>query len=82
MTRRDLAWRGIGVATFVTAITVGLSIRPGEEGVLGLPAFGLALFGLVLIVQGRHVPAAFRVERGRHRALVQTIRDRRRQRSG
>ncbi|MEG3125690.1 hypothetical protein [Sphingomonas sp. GB1N7] len=80
MTRRDFAWRGIGVGAFATAIALGLTIRPGEEAVLGLPAFGLALFGLVLIVQGRRVPAALRVERGRHRALAQTIRDRRRRR--
>jgi hypothetical protein len=42
----------------------------------------VALIGLVLIVQGKRVAAAVRVERSRHRALLAAIRARRARRSG
>ncbi|WP_174287239.1 hypothetical protein [Sphingomonas bacterium] len=76
MTRRSLAWRGVGVGLFAIATALGIGAR--GDIVLGLPAFGLALVGIVLVVQGRRVPAALRVERSRHRTLAHSIRDRRR----
>lgn len=80
MTRRDLAWRSAGVALFATATAIGL--QDGLSGDVKLLGFALALVGLVLIVQGRRVPAAWRIERSRHRALTQAIHARRRGGSG
>ncbi len=82
MTRRDLAWRASGAALFAAAATVGFISRGGSAAVLGLPAFCLALLGIVLIVQGRRVPAALRIERSGHRTLAQAIHERHRRRSG
>jgi hypothetical protein len=79
--RHDLVWRGIGLGAFAAATALGISIQLGNETMLGLPAFFLALIGIVLIVQGRRVPAAWRIERSAHRALAQAIHDRRRQQS-
>lgn len=78
MTRRDLTWRGVGLAVAM----LGVAIVAGGATAWGLPAFCLVLLGVVLIVQGKRVPAALRIERSRHRALAQAIRDRRRQRPG
>jgi hypothetical protein len=74
MTPRDLAWRGVGAVAFLFAAGVGLADRLDGGSLLALPAFGLALIGLVLIVQGKRVAAAVRVERSRHRTLVAAIR--------
>jgi hypothetical protein len=82
MTRRDRAWRSLGVALVGVAATARLAEGTGTYSGLSLLAFLLTLGGLVLIVQGKRVPAAFRVERSRHRMLAQAIRARRRQRSG
>ncbi|WP_242137804.1 MULTISPECIES: hypothetical protein [unclassified Sphingomonas] len=77
MTQRDIAWRSLGVALFVAGAAIGVSSRLGESSVPGLAGFLLALFGFVLVVQGKRVPAAFRVERSRHRSLPQSIHARR-----
>lgn len=82
MTRRDLAWRASGIVVFAAAATLGILSRGGDAAVLGLPAFCLAVLGTVLILQGRRVPAALRIERSEHRALARAIHERRRQRSG
>ncbi|MDX5984254.1 hypothetical protein [Sphingomonas echinoides] len=74
MTPRDRAWRGVGVVAFLFAAGVGLADRLDGGSLLALPAFALALIGLVLIVQGKRVAAAVRVERSRHRTLVAAIR--------
>ncbi|MBP2276951.1 MULTISPECIES: hypothetical protein [Sphingomonas] len=74
MTPRDRAWRGVGAVAFLFAAGVGLADRLDGGSLLALPAFGLALIGLVLIVQGKRVAAAVRVERSRHRTLVGAIR--------
>lgn len=80
MTHRDLAWRGTGVALLAIATAIGLGDRfDGGAALLGL---GVALAGLVLIVQGKRVPAAWRVELSRHRTLAQAIRARRHRGSG
>jgi hypothetical protein len=78
MTHRDLVWRSLGVCALCSAGLVGFVNQPGTESVRGLIAFCLAISGVVLIVQGKRVPAALRVERSRHRALPQTISERRR----
>lgn len=82
MTRRDLAWRGLGVALVGVAAATRLAEGANTDAGLSLLAFALTLGGLVLIVQGKRVPAAFRVERSRHRLLAQAIRERRRKRAG
>ncbi|MDR6847574.1 hypothetical protein J2X47_001786 [Sphingomonas sp. BE270] len=82
MRQRDLAWRGVGAVAFAFAAAIGLADRMDGGSLLALPAFGVALIGLVLIVQGKRVAAAVRVERSRHRALLAAIRARRARRSG
>ena len=78
MTHRDLAWRGAGVALVAVAGLVRLADGGATHGAVALLAFVLMLLGVVLLVQGKRVPAALRVERSRHRLLAQAIRERRR----
>lgn len=73
MTGRDLAWRAAGAALIAAAAAVDLA-----GAVPGVPAFLLAIAGLVLLVQGGRAPRALRVERGRHRHLPVALRRRRR----
>ncbi|WP_010184881.1 hypothetical protein [Sphingomonas sp. PAMC 26605] len=82
MTHRDLAWRSLGVALVVVAVAARIADGAGTHAGLSVIAFIMALIGLALIVQGRRVSAALRVERSRHRMLAQAIHDRRRRRSG
>lgn len=83
MTRRDLAWRGAGLAIFAGACAVSVANEAGSKGgSLGLIWFALAFVGVVLIIQGKRVPAALRIERSRHRELPLAIHARRRRRSG
>lgn len=86
MTRRDLAWRSGGLALFAAASGMRL-IEWSVTGVapdsalgmlLGLGEFLLAIFGVVLLVQGKRVPQALRAELRRHRARALAIRPRRR----
>lgn len=80
MTRRDRAWRAAGAALFAAACAIGV-INRLDGGSAGLPGFGLAVLGLVLLVQGKRVPAAMRVERSPHRTLARAIRQRRARRA-
>ncbi len=82
MTRRDLLWRGTGAAVFAIACTTSLAKGSDASASLGLLCFAAALFGAVLMIQGKRVSAALRIERSRHRALPQAIHERRCQRSG
>lgn len=82
MTHRDRFWRGVGVALVVVASAVRMTQGVETHVGAGLAAFLLMLAGLVLIVQGKRVPAALRVECSRHRLLAQAIRNRRLRRSG
>ncbi len=80
MTRRDLAWRGLGAVIASAGCVPGLFGRYYDNPGLGLLGFVLAMIGLVLIVQGKRAPAALRVEFGRHRMLPHAIHARRCQR--
>lgn len=77
MRHRDFLWRGIGLGAFVTAGVVGIADRLAGGSLIALPAFGVALIGLVLIVQGKRVAVALRIERSRHRGLAAMIHARR-----
>lgn len=65
VTRRDLGWRAIGVASLVVAgvlkaafdaIAAGtVMLSPGIGSVLGLACFLIACFGAVLLVQGARI---------------------------
>lgn len=81
MTHRDLFWRGLGAALVVVTATVRLADGAGTHTGIMLVAFLLTILGLVLMIQGKRVSAALRVERSRHRLLAQAIRDRRRRHS-
>lgn len=83
MTRRDLFWRGVGAALFVGApCLVPLAATDGEGAHTALTMFCMAMmiFGLVLLVQGKKVALAWRVESSPHRMLPAMIRSRRRER--
>lgn len=82
MTYRDLIWRSGGIALLVSAAAVRWDAWSGFGSTTGLLAFGLALAGLVLLVQGRRVPAAIRIELGRHRTLPRAVRARHREKGG
>lgn len=82
MTHRDRFWRGLGVALVGVASTVRMTQGFETHIGAGLAAFILMLAGLVLIVQGKRVPAALRIECSRHRLLAQAIRNRRHKRPG
>lgn len=77
MTRRDLGWRGAGVMIFALALAIGGASTPAA-GPAGLLCMAMALIGVLLIVQGKNLPAALRIERSRHRVLAHAIRQRRR----
>lgn len=81
MTHRDIAWRSFGAALFLMGGAIGLNDRLGDSSFPGLAGFLVALFGFVLVVQGKRVPAALRIERSRHRSLPQSIHARRRRRT-
>ena len=81
MTRRDLIWRGAGVAL----IGIGCAISPLREmtaldfpiALTGVFGFAAAMLGLVLFIQGKRVPIPWRVERSPHRELPAAIHARR-----
>lgn len=73
MKRRDLAWRGLGVGILAVAAAIGPGEWFGTGVAVGVSAFVAALLGLVLIIQGKRVAVALRIERSRHRSLPQAI---------
>lgn len=79
MTARDLRWRAGGLVLLAAAGAAG--VWADSHPAWGLPAFALAVAGAILLIQGRHVPLAFRVERGRHRHLPSILKARHRQRT-
>jgi hypothetical protein len=76
MTARDRAWRAGGIAAFATACGIGVANRLGSGDVadatggilLGLLGFGLAIAGIVLLLQGKRIPVSLQAERRRQRA--------------
>lgn len=78
MTRRDKLWRGIGAMSFVLACAIGIVPEWREAEPAGLFGFALGMIGLVLMVQGKRVPAAWKIVRSRHYALPDIIVARRR----
>lgn len=80
MTRpSDRFWRGVGVALLITGGLAG-AFSDGSEtdfGGLLLLGFPAAMFGLVLVVQGRRAALAIRVECSRHRHLPERLQRRR-----
>jgi cytochrome c oxidase assembly factor CtaG len=82
MTARDICWRAGGVALLATAgaaaTASGTLDTDGGNAAWALLIFTLAAAGAVLLIQGRHVALALRVERGRHRHLPSLLRARHR----
>ncbi|MDF0486672.1 hypothetical protein PX554_00900 [Sphingomonas sp. H39-1-10] len=78
MTRRDLAWRCGGAVLFGLACANALVDRQSNGGVDGVVRFVLAIFAIVLMLQGKRVALLVRIERSRHRLLASAIRARRR----
>lgn len=88
MTLRDVTWRAGGMTLFGIACVIGLDDRLGDGGasgtgtiVAGLFSFGLAILGIVLLVQGKRVALAWRVERSPHRNLAAIIHAQRQRRA-
>lgn len=79
MTRRDIAWRLAGIVMIAAACASAGFDKPaaGWSALIPLAGFTLAITGLVIAVQGKRIPAAFRIERSRHRLLPMAIRMRR-----
>jgi len=78
MTRRDRIWRSFGGCCFVTGCALGVVPGWSEHGSIGVLGFALAMTGLVLLVQGKRVPATWKIVRSRHYALPEAIVARRR----
>lgn len=76
MTVRDFRWR-IGGSTLLAMgyFTVHAAAQAaGSADLLGLLGFLVAAVGLLLLIGGRRVALALKVERSRHRALPAAIR--------
>lgn len=67
--RRDMGWRALGGALILAGY--GMSGVPATA--MPLLGFVAAIGGLVLLVQGRRVVTALRVECSRHRGLPLAI---------
>lgn len=85
MTGHHLRWRALGLSLLVVAGVISelhdTSQADGATRAWGLLIFAIAVAGAVLLINGRRVPALWRIERGRHRDLPGAIRARRRRSS-
>lgn len=83
MTRRDILWRSLGAVLSLVGPACEL-LAPGDSGgargMLTLLFFALTVLGIVLLIQGRKVALAVRIDGSRHRMLPELIRSRRRER--
>lgn len=75
MTRRDLIWRAtgatlIGAGYFLTRAATGAE---GAADLVGIVGLLVAAAGLLLVLAGKKVPLALRIERSRHRELPGAI---------
>lgn len=80
MTRRDILWRSGGAVLILTgyaATGAAIDAVPRAD-LIGLSGLAVAGAGLLLLLGGRKVAAALRVERSRHRDLPGAIRRARR----
>lgn len=75
MTRRDLRWRIGGVALIAAgyAVTRAASNATGSADIPGLFGLLVAAGGLLLLLGGKRVALALRIERSRHRELPGAI---------
>lgn len=76
MTVRDLRWRISGATLlFIGSFIVhGATEAAGSADMLGLLGLLVAAGGLLLLIGGRRVALALKVERSRHRELPAAIR--------
>lgn len=83
MTRRDLLWRCLGGVLLVGGPAFELLTAGdagGARGMLTLLFFAATVLGMVLLVQGKKVALAVRIDSSAHRMLPDLIRARRRER--
>lgn len=80
MTRRDRLWRSMGIVMLVGGTAAELLV-PGDagsfRGILTLAFLGMALTGLLLLIQGKRVALALQIEGSKHRKLPDLIRSHR-----
>ncbi len=70
MKRRDIVWRGIGLA--MAAGACGVATMTGGSA-LAMLAFPIALLGLTLMINGKRVVVALRAERHGHGHTAEAI---------
>ncbi|OJU22422.1 MAG: hypothetical protein BGN95_09520 [Sphingomonas sp. 66-10] len=73
MTARDFAWRALGALLMIGSYAASALVPTAVARATALPGFAVAIAGLVLLVQGKRVALALRIERGRHRELPRAI---------
>ena len=76
MTQRDLVWRVAGAALIAAGAlaTRAATAAAGSADLVGLLGLLVAATGLLLLIGGKKVALALRVERSRHRELPGAIR--------
>lgn len=84
MTRRDLIWRVAGAALIASGALATRAATAAEASadLVGLLGVLVAAGGLLLLIGGKRVVVALRVERSRHRELPGAIRTARQARRG
>lgn len=75
MTKRDLGWRGAGLMLTACACALGVLDRDGSP--LTLLYFLAAIFGIVLMLNGKRVAVAWKAERRGHGDMAGAIQARR-----
>jgi hypothetical protein len=80
MTRRDFRWRVLGAVLFIGGPSLAL-LTPGRaagpHGLVTVLCLVATLLGLVLLIRGRKVALALRVENSPHRMLPALLHERR-----
>ncbi len=79
MTPRDLIWRAAGGGLIAAGygVTRAVESAGGPAAILGLFGIMVAAAGLLLLLGGKRIPMALRIERSRHRELPMAIKARR-----
>jgi hypothetical protein len=73
MTQRDLFWRTAGAALVGIGYTLTRIATDAAADLVGIAGLLVAAVGLLLVLAGKKVPLALRVERSRHRELPGAI---------